>query len=125
MTSLDTLAANPALVRDLPPAQLAEVAHAVKLLDAHVSHAVLVATMTRPMLDERDEALTTEQAAVRLGVSPKTLQHRRHRAPYDALVIETGTRSVRWSAKRIAAFLARPPRTERGGEHEGYRMLRG
>jgi hypothetical protein len=48
-------------------------------------------------------------AARQLGMSVSALQHRARQAPYQSLRIDNGTRTLRWSRRRIEAFLAHPP----------------
>jgi hypothetical protein len=80
-------------------------------------------------VDTLDQALTVDQAAGRLGMSPITLYKRAQHPPLSALRIDTGTRQVRFSARRIQDFLAgrvrpeglpTPPR----GRRKGVRMPR-
>jgi hypothetical protein len=79
--------------------------------------------------DEPDHALTVEQAAARLSMSPITLYKKASHPPLSALRLDTGTRQVRFSARRIADFLAGrvrpqgPPTPPRGGR-KGVRMPR-
>jgi hypothetical protein len=54
-----------------------------------------------------DEILDVDAAAVQLGVKPRTLQSRARKDPrYRVLLVDNGTRLLRFSAARICAFRA-------------------
>lgn len=77
-----------------------------------VQQLMLRAVVAPPRLadDREDELLDTRTAARRLGMSPTTLAHRAHQGPWRDLRIENGTRSLRWSRRRIDAFLVQGAR---------------
>ncbi len=60
---------------------------------------------------EPDEVLDLAGAAARLGMSPASLRNRTTREPWLSLRATNGTRSVRFSALRIAAYLRGEPLT--------------
>jgi hypothetical protein len=53
-----------------------------------------------------DRLITPQEAAGRVGLSMRTLIKRRHRMPYQAWLVPSGTRLIRFSERRIAEYLA-------------------
>lgn len=55
---------------------------------------------------KHDRALRISEAAALLQLVPETLRRKVKAPPYDRLLIDTGTRSLRFSEKRVQQFLA-------------------
>jgi len=53
-----------------------------------------------------DRLITPQEAATRVGLSVRTLIKRRHRMPYQAWLVPSGTRLIRFSERRIDEYLA-------------------
>src|SRR4029434_131283 len=53
-----------------------------------------------------DRLITPQEAAARVGVAARTLIKRRHRLPYSAWLVPSGTRLIRFSDQRITEYLA-------------------
>jgi hypothetical protein len=107
--SLDAIAGDPALAIGLPsPAKQELAMRAVIALAALVPQWDVSSGSSTP---QADEVLDLEEAARRLHMSVGTLRNRTTREPYRSLRISNGTRYVRFSAARIAAYL--------GGERLG------
>jgi hypothetical protein len=107
--SLDAIAMDPTLAIDLPPLAKRELA-----MRAVIALAALVPqweVLSIPSTPQADEVLDLEEAARRLNMPVGTLRNRTTREPYLSLRISNGTRYVRFSAVRIAAYL--------GGEQLG------
>jgi hypothetical protein len=113
--TLAEIAANPALVDQLQ----GPVAGLLALEATGLVQRLTVRAVTAPPrlgTDVEDELLDTRTAARHLGMSPVTLQHRARQDPYRPLLVDNGTRSLRWSRRRLEAFLvsgATPPSVPR------------
>lgn len=126
--SLDAVANTPEQLAALPRPVLLGLKRQLVVLLVDVDAALLDVTAPAPAPSDTEHALTTQQAAARLGVAPITLYRRSKRSPYAELRIDTGTRTVRFSSRRLEAFLCRvrpeghpsPPLERR----KGLRMAR-
>jgi len=107
--TLDQIAENPALASELPPhvcgALATRAAAVVTVLGTRM--ATVPAAVSRGLdASVPDELLEVDEAARRLGIAPATL-YRRARTTYRGLVVPTGTRNLRFSARRIEEYCAR------------------
>lgn len=55
----------------------------------------------------RDRALRIAEAAALLGMAEATLYEKARQAPFAAMLVDTGTRSLRFSERRLLEFLKR------------------
>jgi hypothetical protein len=105
--TLAEIAANPALVDQLPGA----VAGALGLEATGLVQRLMVRAVIAPPPVDADELLDARHAAQRLGMSPITLQHRAHQSPYRELRVDNGTRRLLFSRRRLEAFLLESARS--------------
>jgi hypothetical protein len=108
--TLAEIAAHPELVDQLS----GPVAGLLALEATGLVQRLTVRAVTAPArlaAEAADELLDTRTAARLLGMSPITMQHRARQEPYRSLLVDNGTRSLRWSRRRIEMFLMRPPAT--------------
>jgi hypothetical protein len=96
---------DPDLVETLPAtvcgALLIEAGVVTSRLGARIALAPVVASSTTP----EDRALTIEEAAQRLRISPATMQRWLRKPPYDAAVVVRSRTCVRVSAQRLDDIL--------------------
>jgi hypothetical protein len=105
--TLAEIAAHPELVEQLP----GSVAGLLALEATGLVQRLTVRALTAPpriASDAADELVDTQTAARLLGMSPITMQHRARQEPYRRLLVDNGTRSLRWSRRRIETSLTRP-----------------
>lgn len=101
--TLDDIAADPNAVKTLTREQA---------FSLHASALSIAWLLTNAMLGEpkpeepSDVALTTEQAALVLGISPSTLRHGAS-STHRGLRIQNGTRKIAWSRLKIEKFMKR------------------
>jgi hypothetical protein len=81
--SLDQVATNPTVVRQLPEQALVDLALQAQRVVTACQTALLAIRPTRaPIQEAGDRLLTTAEAAPRLGVAAKTLYQTRRRYPF-------------------------------------------
>lgn len=102
--SLDAIAAKPETVRGLSREALFSLALQAQAVQLACAMAMIEGTPGHRPPDV-DEVLGVDEAARRLGISPKTLQHEA-RKRYRALVIEDGVRTLRFSANLVEQWKA-------------------
>jgi hypothetical protein len=105
--TLAEIAARPELVEQLPGAVAGLLAVEANGLVQRLTIRAVTAP-PRMAAEAVDELLDTQTAARLLGMSPITMQHRARQEPYRHLLVDNGTRSLRWSRRRIETFLTRP-----------------
>jgi hypothetical protein len=105
--TLAEIAAHPELVEQLPGAVAGLLAVEANGLVQRLTIRAVTAP-PRMAAEAADELVDTRTAARLLGMSPITMQHRARQEPYRHLLVDNGTRSLRWSRRRIETFLTRP-----------------
>ncbi len=104
--SLDELADRPELARTLPRVVLTDLGFRLLRAQAAVQTAMAAMPAEHPQPTAQDEPLGVDEAARRLGIAPATL-YRQARRRYRSLLVETGTRNLRFSAAAIEAYRRR------------------
>ena len=104
--SLDELADRPELARVLPRVVLTDLGFRLLRAQAAVQTAMAVMPADQPPMPAQDEPLEVDEAARRLGIAPATL-YRQARKRYRGLLVETGTRNLRFSAAAIEVYRQR------------------
>jgi hypothetical protein len=117
MPTLADVAARPELADHLPGSTAGLLALEATALVLRLTVRAVVAP-PRLASDAPDTTLTTRQAAEMLGMRVITLHHKAHQDPWRTLRVDNGTRLLRWSRRRIEAFLATP--VPRVGSVEPY-----
>lgn len=107
LPSLDQLAEQPELARALPRVVLTDLAFRLLRAQAAVQTAMAMSMSTEQApTPAQDEPLEVDEAARRLGIAPATL-YRQARKRYRSLLVETGTRNLRFSAAAIESYRQR------------------
>ncbi|HEV2054677.1 MAG TPA: hypothetical protein VGV06_05820 [Methylomirabilota bacterium] len=104
--TLDDLADQPEMARTLPRVVLTDLGFRLLRAQAAVQTAMAAMPAEQASPTAQDEPLEVEEAARRLGIAPATL-YRQARKRYRGLVVETGTRNLRFSAAAIEAYRQR------------------
>jgi hypothetical protein len=104
--SLDQLAELPELARALPRGVLTDLGFRLLRAQAAVQTAMAAMPAEQAPPTAQDEPLEVEVAARRLGIAPATL-YRQARKRYRGLLVETGTRNLRFSAAAIESYRQR------------------
>jgi len=117
VTSLPTLAeiiADPSKAKGLTRPMLGGLLIELAAIQLHLGAAVASAPDAPPIAPP-DRALTIEQAAERLNLSPATMKRWLRKDPYNAAVVVRSRTMVRVSAQRLEDILLRggPKRTKR------------
>ncbi len=99
----DLLAALEQAASTVTPAEAPSLLGELEKVRAAIWLRMTIPGQDRPVTGDADEALDLEQAARRLGISPKTLANGA-RGVYAGLRINTGARRLRFSSVKIAAF---------------------
>ncbi len=106
LPTLDELADRPELARPLPRTVLTDLGFRLLRAQAAVQTAMAATPAEQPPPTAQDEPLEVDEAARRLGIAPATL-YRQARKRYRGLLVETGTRNLRFSAAAIEAYRQR------------------
>lgn len=104
LPSLDQLAEQPEIARALPRGVLTDLGF--RLLRAQAAVQTAMAAQPGDPPPVLDEPLEVEEAARRLGIAPGTL-YRQARKRYRDLLVETGTRNLRFSSAAIERYRQR------------------
>jgi predicted DNA-binding transcriptional regulator AlpA len=104
--TLDDLADQPEMARTLPRVALTDLGFRLLRAQAAVQTAMAAMPAEQASPTAQDEPLEVEEAARRLGIAPATL-YRQARKRYRGLLVETGTRNLRFSAAAIEAYRQR------------------
>lgn len=115
MPTLSDVAAHPELADHLPGSTAGLLALEATALVLRLTVRAVVAP-PRLAAEAQDQLLDTRRAAEMLGMRVITLHHKAHQDPWRGLRVDNGTRLLRWSRRRIEAFLATP--VARGGSVE-------
>jgi len=103
--TLDQIAEHPELAMQLPaPTLRLLMVNALKVQSVCMI-ALIGQPEPPPPVPAEDRLLSSKEAAELLGLSPLTLLRGRTRAPYRDFVVQTGTRSPRFSLQRIRRYI--------------------
>lgn len=100
---LDQLLHDPRQCAAVPP----EAALALLLELAPVVEALRWRAASASVVAGSDRALRVGEAADMLGMAEDTLYGKARKPPYVTLLVDTGTRSLRFSERRVVDFLRR------------------
>jgi hypothetical protein len=107
LPTLSEVAARPELADHLPGSTAGLLALEATALVQRLTVRAVVAP-PRLATEADDRLLDTRRAAEMLGMSVSSLQHKARQDPWRGLLVDNGTRLLRWSRRRIEAFLATP-----------------
>jgi hypothetical protein len=120
--TVDQLAADPTLARQLPRSVCIGKLLEVDVLRAHLKArlAEVAADVTPAPPNDDDDSIVTTEAAALLKIAVVTLLRAKHEEPYRSFLIPMGTKKVyRWSRSRIQAHQAKNPGPVKRGAHQG------
>ena len=108
--TLDQIAASPEVVRDLPRHTLADLSFKAISVQQAIAVALTSAEPAVAAPTGADALINAKEAARLLGMSVDSLYHRVKDSPYRDLTVRNGTRSLRFSVRKIEDFVRRRSR---------------
>ncbi len=102
--TLAEIAADETLIEALDPQKAASLSAQASALAGRLAMRVVLVQPLDPTVP--DQALSVQQAALRLGKAPSSLYRLVRQEPYRSLRVPTGNRTIRFSARRIQEYLS-------------------
>ncbi len=102
--TLAEIAADEALIETLDPQKAASLSAQASALAGRLAMRVVLARPLDPA--GPDQALSVQEAALRLGKASSSLYRLARQEPYRSMLVPTGNRTIRFSSRRIVEYLS-------------------